>query len=344
MTALAVDRLSVPFGPARGLDAVSFALDPGESLAIVGASGAGKTSLLRAIAGLAPVAGGRVHVGGRDVTAEPPERRGAVYLHQTPLLFPHLSVAQNVAFALDVRRTPAPDVERRVREALGVVRLDGFGHRAPHTLSGGQRQRVALARAIAARPPVLLLDEPLASLDPSLRDEVRGAIVALQREYQPALVIVTHDFAEAGAMAGQIGVLLDRRIAQLAPPAELFTQPASSAVARFLGMANEVPGRLAPDGRLDSALGPLSLPVSGIPAGAVDVFCRAEAVRLVADGGVAAQVVELRHRPEGTTAVLDVGGTQIEAGVDSLGPPRIGAVARFVVDPRGLVVFARSGS
>src|SRR5690606_30111735 len=190
-------RLDVPFGAAPGLSAVSLTVGAGERVVLVGASGAGKTSLLRAIAGLAPLAGGTVSIGGVPAAALPPERRDAVYLHQSPLLFPHMTVHDNVAFPLRVRGMAAAERSRRTLEVLEAVRLGGFGSRMPHTLSGGQRHRVALARAVAARPRVLLLDEPLTGLDPALREDVREAVLSVHREYRPALLIVTHDLDEA---------------------------------------------------------------------------------------------------------------------------------------------------
>jgi ABC-type sugar transport system ATPase subunit len=308
--ALEISQLAAPFGRHPGLSRVSFGVAPGERLVIVGRSGSGKTTLLRAIAGLGGTTAGRVRIGGRDVTAEPAERRDAVYLHQTPLLFPHLSVAGNVAFPLQVRGVGAAEVERRVRDALAAVQLDSFGHRAPRTLSGGQRHRVALARAVVARPAVLLLDEPLSALDPTLREEVREALLALQRAYHPALVLVTHDLDEAGLLADRIGVLIEGRLAQIAPPAELFDRPESLAIAQLLGIPNFLPGRVLADGRFESAIGTWR-PDSPLPAGPATAVFGPDALANLKDG-VAAEVVELRHRPRGTTAIIRLGDHVLE--------------------------------
>ena len=339
-SALRVVDIGVAFGAGAGLSGVSFDVGAGERFVIVGASGAGKTTLLRAIAGLAP-ATGRVEVAGRDVSALPSERRDAVYLHQTPVLFPHLSVFENVAFPLRVRQASEASVRGRVREVLAAVRLDGFESRAPRTLSGGQRHRVALARAVAARPAVLLLDEPLAALDPSLRGEVREAIVAAQREYRPALVLVTHDLDEAGLLADRVAVLVDRRIAQVAAPAELFARPASLAAARFLGVANEVAGRVRGDGAFESPLGVLPLEGRGAMAGPAVAVFRPDAVRRVTppEAGVAVRVVGHRHRAQRTSAVVALAGATLELPVDPLDIPPVGAELRVVVEPRLVTVF-----
>jgi ABC-type Fe3+/spermidine/putrescine transport system ATPase subunit len=346
--ALGVDGLSVRFGDAPGIVDLSCAVAAGERLAVVGASGAGKTTLLRAIAGLAPVSAGRVTVAGRDVTRLPPERRDVVYLHQTPVLFPHLSVLENVAFPLRVRGAADAAARARVAELLAAVRLEGLERRAPATLSGGQRHRVALARAMAARPAVLLLDEPLSSLDPALRDEVREAILAVQERgalgSPPALVVVTHDFDEAGLIAHRVAVLADQRIAQIAPPAELFRRPASLAVARFLGFANELPGVVRGGGLLESPLGVVALGAGAPRPGRVVVVCHAEALRVVpagdAGGAARARVVALRHRADRVTAVLRVGGATVEARVDPVEPPAVGDEVGLVAEARQLVPFA----
>lgn len=336
---LRLSDLLVRFGAAAGLEPVSLEVGAGERVALVGASGAGKTTLLRAVAGLAPAAGGRVEIGGRDVTALPPERRDAVYLHQTPLLFPHLSVAENVAFPLRVRGVAGGRARERVREVLAAVRLEGYGERRPGTLSGGQRHRVALARAIAARPALLLLDEPLSSLDPVLREEVRAAIVAVQAEHRPALVLVTHDLEEAGLLADRIGVLIDRRLAQLAPPAELFARPATLAVARFLGIPNRLPAR-ARAGVAETPLGLLPLP-HPLPDGPATLVFRPDALHLD-PSGVEATVLAARHRPAGATLLLRAADLELEMAADAHAIPPVGATLRIRVDPARVVGYRTS--
>ncbi len=308
--ALEVRSLDVPFGRAPGLTGISFQVARGERFSLVGASGAGKTSLLRALSGSGPLTAGSVLVEGEEVTGLPPEGRGMVLLSQRPLLFPHLSVFENVAFPLRVRGTPRSEIPSRVEEALGAVRMEGFGARRPQSLSGGQAHRVALARAVVSRPPVLLLDEPLTSLDPSLREEVRRSILAIREEYGPALVLVTHDLQEAGRMADRVGVVLEGTLAQVASPELLFRRPASAAVARFLGLPNELPGWISRDGSL--VLGgwgvgspghrPLPpTPTSRSREGPVRALFGSDAGRLLpkGSGGIPGRVEEVRHHPEG---------------------------------------------
>lgn len=338
MTALRLTALCVPFGTLPGLDGISLDVAPGERLALVGASGAGKTTLLRAIAGLAPVTGGRVEIGARDVTGSPPEQRDAVYLHQSPLLFPHLDVFENVAFPLRVRGRPAREIRQRVEEVLSAVRIEELARRSPGTLSGGQRHRVALARAISARPAVLLLDEPLSALDPELREEVRGAILAIQRSDRPALVIVTHDLDDAGLLAERVGVLIGGRIAQLASPADLFTRPASLEVASFLGYPNRLEGTVREDGAFESPCGlvehwhPRSVP----PGPAIAVF-QPDAARLTPTGAPGT-VLEVRHRLRTSTAVVGVAGIRIEAALRGR-PPVAGEAVHVTLNPAGILVF-----
>lgn len=302
--ALLVQGLAVPFGAGPGLRDVSFDVAAGERFVVLGASGAGKTSLLRALAGLSPVTAGTIALGGK-----------AIYLHQTPVLFPHLTVYENVAFPLRVRGRRESEIDSRVRAALASVHMGGFAPRVPRTLSGGQAHRVALARAVVARPALLLLDEPLSSLDPTLREDMRRTILGLQSDWDGALVIVTHDLDEMTALADRVAVLLDRRIAQIASPAELLSRPASLAIARFLGHMSE-------------------MRVSGE---AIAVF-PPTAVRPQATG-LPARVVALRVRVRGTTAVLALDGAEIEMSVDPLQPPSIGDELTIGLDPRAVVNF-----
>jgi ABC-type Fe3+/spermidine/putrescine transport system ATPase subunit len=363
--ALETRALDVPFGARAGLRAVTLAVGAGERLALVGPSGAGKTTLLRAIAGLAATSGGQVLVDGRDVTALPPERRDAVYLHQTPVLFPHLSVRANVAFPLRVRARSGPDAGDIVARALAAVRIAELADRLPHQLSGGQRHRAALARAIAARPAALLLDEPLAALDPGLREEVRAAIVDAQQEHPAALVLVTHDLDDAALLADRVAVLLDGALAQVAAPGALFARPASLAVARFLGAYRELPGTVGVDGAFACALG--ILPAHGAGphvAGPAVALLRPGDLRVetadargdaVADamagaGRGVARVTAVRHLARTTTVLVHVGGgadaAEGAAALEAqLAPgerlPTVGDVVRVVVARGDVPVFAR---
>lgn len=346
---IVVDALAAGFGDGRGLVDVSLGVGAGERLAIVGTSGAGKTTLLRTIAGLAPADAGAIRIGGRDVTGLPPNLRGVVYLHQTPVLFAHLDVAENVAFPLRVRGMRGGDVDGRVRASLDAMQLGGFGPRRTQSLSGGQRHRVALARAIAGRPAALLLDEPLSALDPALRDDVRSAIVAAQAEYRPAMMLVTHDLDDAGLLADRIAVLLNGRVAQIATPAALFSRPVSLAVARFLGLYAEVPGRVGGDGRVECALGtlPASVEQSTIrPGDHVIIMVRAGGVhvRPPAPGVPSGHVVAVRQRASGASVVVrcDDGGTDVRIEGRTL-PPHgdvvVGEAVGLCVDPCHVLIF-----
>ena len=346
---IAVDRLAVAFGDGRGLVDISLTVRAGERLAIVGASGAGKTTLLRAIAGLAPADAGTIHIGGREVTGLPPERRGAVYLHQNPVLFAHLDVAENVAFPLRVRGTRGSAADARVRASLDAMQLGGFERRPTHSLSGGQRHRVALARAIAGRPGALLLDEPLSALDPTLRDEVRNAIIVAQTEYGPAMMLVTHDLDDAGLLADRIAVLLDGRVAQVATPATLFSRPVSPAVARFLGLYAELPGRVGSDGRVECALGVLPAHAADratCPGERVTVMVRAAGVHVGPHppGAPCGHVVAIRQRARGASCVVHCldGGTGVDIEGTTTAPHHafvVGDVVGLSVDPCHTLVF-----
>jgi ABC-type Fe3+/spermidine/putrescine transport system ATPase subunit len=265
------------------------------------------------------------------------EKRGAVYLRQMPLLFPHLSVGENVAFPLRVRGVSEGEVRARVARALEEVRLGDRADRRPGTLSGGEAQRVALARATVSRPALLLLDEPLSALDPSLRDEVRASIIRLAEAYRPGLVMVTHDLDEAGVLAHRIGVLVERRLEQVAPPSDLFRRPATPGVARFLGVPNFVHGEVTEDGVFrGEGVAPLA---ADTPAGAAVAAFRAGALRAHPQGEITGTVVGHLHRSSGLVSQVRVAGMVLEWAPDPYSRPAIGDEVRLRLDPRGVVVY-----
>lgn len=225
----------VRYGSKTAVDSVSTSVEPGQIVALLGPSGSGKSSLLRAIAGLEPVAAGDILWDGRSVTNVPVHRRGFGLMFQDGQLFPHRSVAGNVAFGL--RHLSRHDRQRRVDEALSLVGMSDYAGRSVLSLSGGQAQRVALARSLAPRPSLLLLDEPLSALDRSLRERLSTEIRQILRSSGSTCVYVTHDQDEAFAVADIIGVMIDGRIAAWASPQELWANPGSRAVAEFLGFA-----------------------------------------------------------------------------------------------------------
>jgi putative spermidine/putrescine transport system ATP-binding protein len=235
---VALERLVKRFGPTVAVDEVSLETEAGEFLSLLGPSGCGKTTTLRCIAGFVDPDAGRVRIGGEDVTREPPYRRQIGMVFQSYALFPHLSVFENVAFGLRIRRRPTDEVTGRVEQALDLVRLGGFGGRLPKALSGGQQQRVALARALVYEPRVLLLDEPLSNLDARLRVEMRMEIRALQRRLGLTAIYVTHDQEEALSVSDRIVVMREGRIEQVGSPWEVYHRPATPFVANFVGTAN----------------------------------------------------------------------------------------------------------
>jgi ABC-type Fe3+/spermidine/putrescine transport system ATPase subunit len=229
------------FGEVTAVDGVTLAVPAGELFSLVGPSGCGKTTLLRLVAGLEWASSGRVRIGGRDMTGVPAHRRPVNLVFQHYALFPHLTVAENVAFGLRYREGPRPRraaAAGRVAAALALVRLSGLDRRYPHQLSGGQRQRVALARALALEPQVLLLDEPLAALDQELRQAMQLELKRLQRTVGITFLLVTHDQQEALALSDRVAVMSQGRIEQVGTPLEIFERPETAFVATFTGAAN----------------------------------------------------------------------------------------------------------
>ena len=248
-TTLEVRGLAVPFGDGRtgavhGLRDITFSVTGGDCLAVIGVSGSGKSSLLRALAGLQRSDAGVISVNARDVTALRPEQRSMVYLHQEPVLFPHRTVVGNVAFPLQVRGVGTREAAKQATEWLARLQVDALSMRMPDQLSGGQRHRVALARALCAEPAVLLLDEPLASLDPAVRRDVGEALQAARQASGAAMVLVTHDLDDALAIATRILTLGAGTQTALDAPDALLAAPPSLAVARLLGLYAEVPGEV----------------------------------------------------------------------------------------------------
>ncbi len=278
------------YGGQPAVRGVSLTVASGERVALLGPSGCGKTTTLGLIAGFLEPDTGAILVGGRPMGGVPPHRRDTGMVFQSYALFPHLTVHDNVAFGLVMRRTPKAEIAARVREALGLVRLEGLERRHPRELSGGQQQRVALARALVIRPAVLLLDEPLSNLDARLRQDMRVEIVEIQRRLGITTVFVTHDQEEALAIADRVAVMRDGWLEQVDAPPVLYARPRTEFVARFIGEANLLPGRVA--GR-DGDRAAVDLDGGGRAVGAWDgtppatgarmlAMVRPEKVRLVA--------------------------------------------------------------
>ena len=232
------------FGDVVAVDGVSLEIDRGEFFALLGPSGCGKSTLLRLLAGFETPDTGRIEIDGRDMSAVPPYRRPVNMMFQSYALFPHMTVAQNIAFGLNQEGLPRAEVATRVREGMALVQLSGMEKRKPHQLSGGQRQRVALARSLVKRPRLLLLDEPLGALDKKLRDRTQFELVNIQEQTGITFVIVTHDQEEAMTVADRLAIMKDGRIEQMGTPAEVYEFPRSRYVADFIGEINLFEGRL----------------------------------------------------------------------------------------------------
>jgi len=275
------------YGAVRAVDGLDLTVYEGEFLALLGPSGCGKTTTLNLIAGFVEPTAGRILIDGEDVTGRPAHLRGLGVVFQSYALFPHLSVRENVAFGLRERRLPASEIERRVGDALELVRLDRQGRQRPSELSGGMQQRVALARALVYRPRVLLLDEPLAALDRKLREGMRDELRAIQRAVGITTVFVTHDQAEALGLSDRIGVMNGGRIEQLGAPREIYERPATRFVADFIGASTVLRGRALAADRVAVAAG--TLRVAGArawPAGAdVELAIRPERVQVAPGPG-----------------------------------------------------------
>lgn len=310
---LRVENVTVRFDRKAALDGVTIDVAEGEVVTVLGPSGSGKSTLLRVIAGLQRPDSGRVLLDGEDLASVPPHRRGIGLVFQDHVLFHHRDVAGNVAFGLRMRGDPSREIERQVRELLGLVGLAGYEQRSVATLSGGEQQRVALARALAREPRVLLLDEPLGSLDRRLRDRLLEDLAQLFDELGVTALYVTHDQAEAFALGDRVAVMRQGRVVQTGTPDGLWSQPADEDVARFLGLAN-VRNR---------------------------TVVRPEAVKLSrsADGGAGDGVIEtvVRHGPTVRVIVaLDDGG-RLEAAVASVDHPLPGERVSVEIDPAGFV-------
>jgi sn-glycerol 3-phosphate transport system ATP-binding protein len=235
VSAISVRGVSKAWGSARAVDNVSFEAAAGRFVVLLGPSGCGKSTTLRLIAGLEDVSGGRIHIGGRDVTAAPPAQRGLAMVFQSYALFPHLTVAENIIFGLKVRNVSPEERAQRLARVAALLGLEKLLERKPSQLSGGQQQRVALGRAIIAQAPLCLMDEPLSNLDAQLRHDMRREIRGLQQKLGITMLYVTHDQTEAMTMADQVILLRDGRIEQDGTPEELYNRPASAFTARFIG-------------------------------------------------------------------------------------------------------------
>jgi len=245
MVSVTLDDVSKSFGEVRAVDRVSLTIEKGELFFLLGPSGCGKTTLLRMIAGFYTADGGTIRFDDRDMTSVPPHKRNTGMVFQNYALWPHMTVAENVSYGLDVRDVSSGEQAQRVRKALETVRMDAYADRMPNQLSGGQQQRIALARALVIEPDVVLLDEPLSNLDAKLRLEMRDEIRRIHDSLGITMIYVTHDQKEALSMADRLAVMDRGHVEQIGPPREVYNAPMSVFVAGFIGETNFLPGRIA---------------------------------------------------------------------------------------------------
>ncbi len=280
MTTLRLDRINKFYGTLHILKDIDLDIAQGEFISLLGPSGCGKTTTLRCIAGFETVDQGRIFFGSRDMTRAMPEQRDLGMVFQSYALFPHMTVAENLSFGLEVRKVAEAERRQRIAAVLDMVRLTGYEKRYPRELSGGQQQRVALARALVIEPSVLLLDEPLANLDASLRDDMRFFIRDLQKRVGITTIYVTHDQSEAMVMSDRIVVMNRGVVEQCDVPRAIYERPASLMVANFIGQSNTVPGRIAgrdgADYVIETAEGMLRSRGAAELAGEVQVMIRPE--------------------------------------------------------------------
>jgi len=307
-----------PGATVPSLDRLSLEIPTGELTALLGPSGCGKTTTMKMIAGLLEPTSGDVTFDGRSVLKDKPEDRGVVMVFQNYLLFPYMSVADNVGFGLKMRKKDPAEIKRRVSEMLELVKLPDLGDRKPSALSGGQQQRVALARALIVQPNVLLLDEPLSNLDAHLRFEMRDLIRALQQEMGITTIFVTHDQEEAVVLADRVALILDGQMKQYDTPDAFYKRPVDEATARFFGGHNFIDG--TSDGRThESPLGSLTLP-AGASSGQGKLTFRPENVRIrTAEGGengLSTVISDIIYMGTQTRLKLRVGETELNAIVN----------------------------
>jgi putative spermidine/putrescine transport system ATP-binding protein len=324
---LHVRGISKTYGGSIALKPLELKVLSGELLAVLGPSGSGKTTLLQIICGLLEPSGGRLIIDGRDETDLPADKRDIGVVFQNYALFPHLTVWENVAFPLQMRKVPATELRSRVEITLAMVGLSDFARRFPRELSGGQQQRVALARCFVYRPSLILMDESLSALDKKLRDNMRIEIKRLHRETGATIIFVTHDQEEALALADRICLMNNGEIEQLGSPEEIYERPVNTFVADFIGASNLIHGKLARDGKLDTADGQVPLPESGgAPDGTeVALVIRPEKIALCTrdDAYLAGEVEESIYAGSETRLLVRLGSGRMMTVRRAAGLPRV---------------------
>ncbi|MDT0308178.1 ABC transporter ATP-binding protein [Streptomyces sp. DSM 44917] len=348
MTLLEVERLAVSYGPRPALSGVDLSVAEGETVCVLGPSGGGKSTLLRAVAGLAEPDAGTIRLAGRDQAGVPAHRRGLGLMFQDHQLFPQRDVGGNVAFGLRMRRVGRAERRRRVAELLELVGLPGAERRRVSALSGGEQQRVALARALAPSPRLLMLDEPLGRLDRDLRERLVVELRQLFRRLGTTVLAVTHDQGEAFALADRVVVMREGRIAQAGSPAEVWGRPADAFVARFLGFRNLAAGRVGTGGTADTDWGPVPVP-EGTPPGPCRLLIRPSGVRFLppdaaaspgSPGALPATVRARTFRGDHVLLLLaPASGPPLEAACPLRAAPAEGERVGLAFDPSEVVLL-----
>jgi iron(III) transport system ATP-binding protein len=342
-----IDNVSLAYGATKVLRDVSINIEPGEFFALLGPSGSGKSTLLRMLAGFNQPQSGSIRVDGADITGIPPWKRDIGMVFQNYALWPHMTVAQNVAFGLEERKLPREEINRRAAAALELVGLADYGSRRPNQLSGGQQQRVAVARTIAIEPKVLLLDEPLSNLDAKLRVHMRTELLALQRKLGITTIFVTHDQEEALSIADRVAVLDGGVIQQVGTPTTLFDRPVNRFIANFVGTINLVRGEVSGDAAALRFTAPLlgnrTLTVTDSRPGAAELAIRPHALKVIAAGTppqderlwVDGTVTEREFLGEFMRYRIDVAGTVLVADAPHFGGAghAPGARVQLGIDP-----------
>ncbi|SFN78092.1 putative spermidine/putrescine transport system ATP-binding protein [Bradyrhizobium sp. Rc3b] len=350
---VSVNSLTKMFGPVKAVDDVSLSVEPGEFVALLGSSGSGKSTLLMMIAGFEASSSGDIMLDGTRINDVPSYRRGFGMVFQSYALFPHMTIAENIAFPLRRRGLRGADVEREVAKALKLVALDGYGARLPSQLSGGQQQRVALARALVFRPPLLLMDEPLGALDRKLRQQLQMEIKLIHKEVGSTIIFVTHDQEEALSMADRVAVLERGRLQQCGTPRELYEKPATAFVADFIGEMNFLPVELRrSQGEVCARSADLGLEIiqkthQVLSSGDRGVLAvRPEYVGLTADDSATATVLESAYTGTNQSVLVQVGSIRLTART-SVSPGRplflSGQRVRVSVDAEHTRVFPAVG-
>ncbi len=343
-----MEGLSRHYGAVVALDRLDLTLQPGELIALLGPSGCGKTTTLRLLAGLEDADSGHITVGGKDITHVSAAKRDMGMVFQAYSLFPHMTVRQNVAFGLRLRRIDAAKRDKRALEMLDLVGLSTQADRYPSQLSGGQQQRVALARALAIEPQVLLLDEPLSALDAKVRAQLRDEIRRIQLEVGITTLFVTHDQEEALAIADRVGVMREGHLEQLAPPIEVYSRPATSFVAEFVGLSNRLSGMVRGG---DVTVRGCTLPLveRDTPDGEVVALVRPEAVTLAShaspeSGPLVGTVIAVTFLGATSRVTVDLGDTSVMAQLSTSDATALSAGSRVELTIRPDPVLVSAGS